>query len=335
MIIRYCLALQSKSPQAYEDIWYDEKTGSGFLILPSQRRLRDYKNYIKPERGFNPAIIEELKHKIKDFSDIEKYVVLLFDEVKIQQNLVWDKHTGDLIGYVDLGDVDVNYATLTKVDEIATHMLVFMIRSIVNPFKFTLANFATTSVTASQLFPIFWKAIGICELLKLKVLAATCDGASSNRKFFKMHLNFTSKDASDVVYKSKNLFSPDRNIYFLSDAPHLIKTARNCVSNSGSRKNTRYMWNNGFHILWSHIYDQFKEDRLSGLHLLPKLTYDHLNLTSYSVMNVRMAAQVLSSTVSSVLNAYGPPEAQGTATFCLMFDRFFDIMNVPCKKRKK
>ena len=27
------------------------------------------------------------------------------DEMKIQENLVWDKHTGELIGYVDLGDI--------------------------------------------------------------------------------------------------------------------------------------------------------------------------------------------------------------------------------------
>ena len=26
------------------------------------------------------------------------------DEMKIQENLVWNKHTGDLIGFIDLGD---------------------------------------------------------------------------------------------------------------------------------------------------------------------------------------------------------------------------------------
>ena len=32
--------------------------------------------------------------------------------MKIHEDLVWDKHTGDLIGYVDLGDTELNYATL-------------------------------------------------------------------------------------------------------------------------------------------------------------------------------------------------------------------------------
>ena len=126
MILRYCLALASKSPAACEQLRFDEKTGSGVLILPSRRRLRDYKNYITPKRGFNPQIVAELKSKVKDISDFEKYVVLLFDEIKLQEQLVWDKHTGELIECEDLGDVDVNFAGLKITDEIATHMLVFM-----------------------------------------------------------------------------------------------------------------------------------------------------------------------------------------------------------------
>ena len=44
-------------------------------------------------------------------------------------------------------------------------------------------------------------------------------------------------------------------------------------------------------------------------------------------MQVRLAAQVLSDTVGNVLNEFGPPEAAGTAQFCLMMDRFFDRLN--------
>ena len=37
------------------------------------------------------------------------------DQMKIQENLVWDKHNGELLGYVDLSDIDINYAILSKV----------------------------------------------------------------------------------------------------------------------------------------------------------------------------------------------------------------------------
>ena len=100
MIIRFCLSLGSKSTLAYDDTQYDEKPGTGILILPSRRRLRGYKNCIRSERGFSKNILNELKNKIKSFSDNEKFFVILMDEVKIQSNLVWDKHTGELIGYV-------------------------------------------------------------------------------------------------------------------------------------------------------------------------------------------------------------------------------------------
>ena len=91
IIIRYCLALIAKSAAAYNEIRYYEKTGTGFVVLPSQRRLRDYKNYIHRKQGFNHEIISELENKIKDFSDIERFMVTLFDEMKIQENLVWSK----------------------------------------------------------------------------------------------------------------------------------------------------------------------------------------------------------------------------------------------------
>ena len=45
-------------------------------------------------------------------------------------------------------------------------------------------------------------------------------------------------------------------------------------------------------------------------------------------MNVKLAAQVLSSTVSRIQSQYGLPEGSGTARFCMLRDGFFDIMNI-------
>ena len=62
--------------------------------------------------------------------------------------------------------------------------------------------------------------------------------------------------------------------------------------------------------------------------MLNKLISDHINLTPFSVMRVRLASQVLSETVGSVLNSFGPADAVGTAKFCLMRDNVFDCLNV-------
>ena len=55
-----------------------------------------------------------------------------------------------------------------------------------------------------------------------------------------------------------------------------------------------------------------------GLQLLPKIRYEHVYLTPYPVMNVRLAAQVLSTPFSKVLSNYEPADAAKTAEFCLM-----------------
>ena len=73
-----------------------------------------------------------------------------------------------LFGFVDLGDIDTNYATLKDVQQLATHVLVFLVKSIVNPLSFSLATFATNGATAYQIFPIFWKAVNILENMDLK-----------------------------------------------------------------------------------------------------------------------------------------------------------------------
>lgn len=333
MVIKFCLNLASKSPAAYNELRYNEKTKSGILVLPSQRTLRSYKNYIRPKQGFNKEIIEELCQKVKDFSDIEKYIVVLIDEMKIQENLVWDKYTGQLIGFVDFGDTEFNLATLKKTNEVASHVLVYLVRGVVNPFKFSFANFATTSATSQQLFAVFWKAVSILQLkCQLKVNAVTCDGASANRRFYRMHSYLLDEaQESEMVYKTVNIFADDqapRYIYFFADPPHLIKTARNCMYKSGGQKSSRLLWNDGMPILWSHISDIFYEDIECGLHLLPKLTYDHVKLTPFSCMNVRLAAQVLSESVGKVLQTFGSTQAKRTATFCLMMDKFFDCLNV-------
>ena len=159
MIILFCLSLQAKSPANYEE-WRK----SGILILPSQIILRDYKNAIHPKRGFNELRILELKELTDKFFDTQRYVALSFDEMKIQAGLVFNKVTGDLVGFVDLGDPDVNFAVLEK-SELATHVLVIFVRGFATDLKFALANFGTCGITAFQLVPIFWKAVGILEHL--------------------------------------------------------------------------------------------------------------------------------------------------------------------------
>ena len=90
--------------------------------------------------------------------------------------------TGELIGFTDLGDPELNFGVLEKVDDVATHALAFLTRRMCTELKFCLAHFATTGVTADQIMSIFWEAVCILEVnCNLWVIAATSDGASPNR----------------------------------------------------------------------------------------------------------------------------------------------------------
>ena len=64
-----------------------------------------------------------------------------------------------------------------------------------------------------------------------------------------MHQGY-SDDDGEVVYKTPNIFSDDERFVFFSAVPHhLVKTTRNCLLNSGSTRSSRFMWNNGVHIM--------------------------------------------------------------------------------------
>lgn len=185
-------------------------------ILPSQRRLKDYGNAIRPQRGFNYEVIEELKSLTNSYFDVQRYVVLLFDEMKLQSNLVLDKVTGKLIGFTDLGDLDLNFAVLDRTDEIATHALAFIVRGVSTQLKFCLAHFSTNGVTAAQLRPIFWEAVRILETsCNLWVICTTSDGASLNRRFYRLHRSMDGDADTDVCCRTMNLYAPHRFILFL------------------------------------------------------------------------------------------------------------------------
>ena len=63
---------------------------------------------------------------MKGLPDWKKHVVLLFDEMKVRESLVYDKHSAQVIGIVHLGDVDNQLSEFaqdsSKHPPIATHI---------------------------------------------------------------------------------------------------------------------------------------------------------------------------------------------------------------------
>ena len=83
--------------------------------------------------GFNPEVIKDLKEKTTKFTNAERYVTVLIDEMKVQEDLVWNKNTRELIGFLNLGDENINESLLESKQKLASHIMVFMVKSVMNP----------------------------------------------------------------------------------------------------------------------------------------------------------------------------------------------------------
>ena len=210
MRIRFSLSLAAKSASAY-----DELRNSICFILPSRKILRDYKNITRPKAGFNKTVIDKLIIKARHLKENQRYMSFILDEIKVQQNFVYDKYTYQLIGYVDLGDPQINFSTFNDCNTLASYILVFYLRGILSDFEFAMAYFAIKGATSYQIFPLFWDAVAILEgTCNLKVITVLSDGASPFRIFYRLHyhLQLDQDPDYDIVYRISNLFFPERFI---------------------------------------------------------------------------------------------------------------------------
>ena len=242
MIIKWCLSMKLRSSSSYNAL-----RNSSILVLPSDRTLRDYTHFVKAQAGFSPEVDRQLQReaKLDSIPLYQRNICLVFDEVKIKEDLVYDKHSGDIIGFTNLGDVNDQLLAFEQTHlnpspqpQLATHMLVFMVCGILSNLEFAYAQFPCTSVTGDQLYSLVWGCVRHLETAGFKVLATTCDGAASNRKFIGVH-----GKAGEFIHKTVNPFTDEpRPLFFFSDAPHLIKTVRNCWANSFAHTNSRTLW---------------------------------------------------------------------------------------------
>ena len=179
--------------------------------------------------------------------------VLLLDEMKIKSGLVFNKNSGELVGFSNLGEVNQDIdKIISRIEDdtpytppLAKKMLAFMIRPVHKPsLAFIVAAFPTTNISGSQLFPVVWEVIEALELNRSPFFAVVVDGASPNRQFFKLCCK---KGKGNIPYKTKNPYA-NQDIYFICDPLHLMKTTRNCFSNSHAHKKSRELQVLIFHM---------------------------------------------------------------------------------------
>ena len=139
-MIRWCLYLHHRSSGCYATL-----RNSGVLTLPSERTLRDYRHCFNANVGFSASNDHQLCEAVKSHkpSDLAKYVTVVIDEMYIKAGLVFNKTSGALVGFHDLGEVNDLLSDMEREVKnpntrrpLAKVMLVFMIRGLFTSMKF-------------------------------------------------------------------------------------------------------------------------------------------------------------------------------------------------------
>ncbi|XP_034252560.1 uncharacterized protein LOC117652036 [Thrips palmi] len=335
MLIRIALHLHSLSPNTCQ--FFDT---TKILILPSKRRLYDYSHFVEAQEGCQKELLLMIKQKAEKCGseDHFSYINLMFDEMNIKTGIVTHRSTGKLIGYTNLSGVDEEIAKIqqeltmrTYRPRLAKKVLVYVARGITSDVKDVVAIFTTDDLAAHQLYDRTWDVIYHLEEAGLKVLTLSFDGASVNRKFAMMHESLDKSSA--YTYCTKNLATEDhRPLFFIIDPPHLLKTIRNALANSFSHRKSRKLWKNGEHLSWK-VLEEVYEITKNWKHTGHKLKKDHIKLSSFSVMTVIYATQILSnSTAKAIEDLSSHPSMSKYQTkelvkFIRLMNRFFDCVN--------
>ncbi|XP_033631329.1 uncharacterized protein LOC117293214 [Asterias rubens] len=323
-IIRFCLALQSKSSATY-----DLLRESGFLKLPHPNTLHPYTHFGEPTAGFNSDLVLRIVEDINLYSlpEHERNITIMFDEMKIKAGLVYSVRSGAVVGFVDVGSIAneiLQFEVKCKGGKvpIASHVLVLMIRGIFTSLRSPIGYYPSLGISSHQLYPCIWEAINLLEAVGFIVRSLASDGASANRKFYRIH------GPRNSFTHSVSHPAAERDLFFFCDAPHLMKTTRNNWENSGFNNMTRNLHFQKQDIKWTHLlmlydWDIGKNRSSPGLRRLYKITYEHLHLTPTLRMRVYMATQVLSITVANAFKAFGCHDTSSTQLFVSKFDQFF------------
>ena len=133
-MIHWCLNLKLLSSAAYHAM-----RTAGFIKLPSERTLRDYTHYFRSKTGFQQEVNEQLykESKVNELPEHRRFCGIVLDKMKVKESLVYDKFTGEVVGFTDLGNINDELLHLEEAcqgDEkhptIATHILVLMVRGV-------------------------------------------------------------------------------------------------------------------------------------------------------------------------------------------------------------
>ena len=292
------------------------------IPLPNPSLIRKWSTNIKCDPGFIEEAFTSLSNQI-DLSPVNKDCCLVIDAMSIRKQTLWNPEKDQYSGFVDLGNEIPN----VQCDKMASEALVFLLAGTRSHWKCPVGYFLVDKISAKDQAMLVLKSLKMAATAGLKVWSVTADGTAVNLSTFET-LGCKLSGTYDEMKTSFKHPTTGEDVYIILDPCHMLKLARNALGHLGS-----FVDGDGNKIKWHYIEELQQLQQQEGLNLANKLSINHLKYQKHK-MNVRLAAQTLSSSVANAIefldvSAKHPSfcDSQGTVKFIRTIDQLFDMLN--------
>lgn len=294
--------------------------------LPSISTIRRWYQSVNGEPGISSESIQLLKFKVAEAKQNAKKILvsLVFDEMAIRRQIIWDNKSKRFLRYVDMGcrseDSDNR--------EVATECLLFIVNSINERWKTPIAHYFVNKLTGADKANIVDGILKVLDEIGVEVVSMTFDGAPSNKAMANL-MGADLRMNSKLKTVFKNPASPKKEVAVFLDICHCIKLVRNTLGQKGLIYDP-----DGNPVLWQYIVDLEKLQSSEGLTAATRLRSQHINFKTQK-MKVRYATQVFSDSVADALTFCAQlyplypqfKDCEATVKFLKIFNKLFDILN--------
>ncbi|KAM7281357.1 uncharacterized protein ISCGN_006283 [Ixodes scapularis] len=276
-----CIMMRMRSPKLYEHLRKEK-----VMILPGRTCLKKYLQRFEGGFGLNPKVYAALAEKTKDMDDFSCHGGLVIDELKLSEHLDV-KSNGGIEGFVDLGEQSPS----DQKGILADHGMVVLFQPFTGNWTQILGVFAARgNVKAPTLAKIIIETTILAEQAGLVVDTVTCDGASWNRSMWR-HFGVQVSADGRIKNSTRHPVDPTRQLFFISDFPHLIKNVRNGFVAKGYLTPSGHVHSGVVQAAWDVDRDNVT------LKAMPSITLAHIKPNCFEKMKVNLAFQLFGDEV--------------------------------------
>ena len=311
----FALTLHFYSPHAYR---YVRKMFD--TCLPHPRTIERWYQSIDGSPGFTAEAFTALRARAAVSADKGRKLAcaLIMDEMAIRQQVEWDGNKYH--GYIDVGsELDDDCLPMAK------EAFVFMVVGINDSFKLPVGYFLIDGLGSIERANLVNQCLTRLHGSGVDVASLTFDGAASNLAMIKnLGCNL---DFSSPFFKTSFPHPVSKeSVFVFLDPCHMMKLVRNTLGDKKSMVDGNIKF-----VKWEYFEKLHALQEQEGLHLGNKLRTAHMAYYRKK-MNVRLAAQTLSSSVATSLQfclEENIPQFAGcepTIKFIQIFDALFDVL---------